>query len=115
MPPLPLAPLALLVLLLTIVGLAGVFYYGRRQQPGRRRFACAHCATPTVHNERTLEAWRNGKAKFFCDRCHGEWLQNHSAPPLAYQAESGRAGCLGTLAALVLLPLLSVGLGYWLI
>lgn len=106
--------LGLLVLLLTVAGLAVVYLRGGRPMPGRRRFQCAHCATATVHNARTLEAWRNGKAKFFCDRCHGEWATSHSAPPMAYQLDAPRRGCLGSVAALVLLPGLLL-VGYWLI
>ncbi|MDP3857236.1 MAG: hypothetical protein Q8Q73_05650 [Stagnimonas sp.] len=108
----PLIQLLLLVLGFTALGLAAVYYRGLRQAPGRDRFVCAHCASPSQHNERTLEAQRNGKAKFFCEQCHGEWAHQHSAPPLAYQAESGRAGCLGTTAALLLVPALLLGGSY---
>lgn len=103
--------LATLVLVLTLVGLALVFYSGRRQAPSLRRFVCEHCATPTVHNERTLGAWRNGKSRFFCDRCYGEWSQQHSAPPMVFQQQSGsRMGCLGAALGFLAMPLVVFGL-----
>ena len=103
----------LAVLLLTVAGLILVFRLSGRKQPGRRRFTCAHCATLTAHNPRTLQAWHNGRGKFFCDACHGEWTAKHSAPPLAYQAEAERRGCLGMVAVVAAMPLLMMLAWYW--
>lgn len=107
----PLFELATLVLVLTALGLALVFYFGRRQTPRLRRFVCEQCETPTVHNERTLHAWRNGKARFFCDRCFAAWSQQHSAPPMVFQQQSGsRMGCLGAALGFLAMPLVVFGL-----
>lgn len=100
-----LLPLTLLVLLLTSAGLALVYWSARRQR-ARRQFVCAHCASSSAHNARTLEAWRNGKARFFCEPCHQAWQSQHSAPPRAYEEVVARRGCLGLLTVLLLLPTL---------
>ena len=108
-----LLPLATLVLVLTGLGLALVFYFGRRQSPMQRRFTCVHCAASASHNERTLAAWRNGKSKFFCDPCYGEWSQQHSAPPMVFQEQAGsRMGCLGAALGFLAMPLVVFGLAW---
>jgi hypothetical protein len=50
-----------------------------KRQPKEKHFKCARCGTISRHTERTIEAWRNNKTKFFCQACHSKWLQ--SRPP----------------------------------
>lgn len=103
--------LATLVLVLTALGLALVFYFGRRQAPRLRRFVCEKCGTPTAHDDRTLQAWRNGKSRFFCEACFSEWGQQHSAPPMIFQKQSGtRMGCLGATLGFLAMPVVVFGL-----
>ncbi|MGI0134559.1 MAG: hypothetical protein ACREBW_06350, partial [Candidatus Micrarchaeaceae archaeon] len=63
-----------------------------------------------AHTPRTIEAWRAGKTKFFCNACHGQWLRSH--PPQAqsgrpaYSGRAGNSGCLGVMVLFILLPAL---------
>jgi len=75
-----------------------------KKKPPSAVFRCARCGTASRHDDRTTEAWRIGKTKFFCRDCHAKWLQ--SRPPQEQRSRSGRAsGCLGVLALFALLPL----------
>lgn len=81
-----------------------------KRQPPSPVFKCSGCGTASRHNNRTAEAWRNGKTRFFCQSCHAQWLQ--SGPPqeressVRRSASSGNSGCLGVVIVLfTLLPL----------
>jgi hypothetical protein len=80
-----------------------------KRQPPERFFKCSRCHTLTRHNNRTIEAWRNGKPKFFCQACHSNWLRSHPPQDREQFSSSGSAsagsGCLGVLVLFVLLPL----------
>jgi len=78
-----------------------------RRKPKEKNFRCARCATNSPHTNRTIEAWRKGKTKFFCNACHAQWLR--SQPASAAPGYSSRSGCLGVLVLLAFLP---VGLLY---
>jgi len=73
-----------------------------RKKPKEKYFTCARCSANSAHTNRTIEAWRNGKTKFFCTACHTKWLQ--SQPTSASSRPSG-SGCLGVLVLLALVPL----------
>jgi hypothetical protein len=67
-------------------------------------FQCSRCGTAARHTDRTSDAWRSGKTKFFCQACHTKWLQ--SRPPQERVTHSSRSsGCLGIVAIFALLPL----------
>jgi hypothetical protein len=80
-----------------------------KRQPPSPVFKCSRCGTASRHNNRTAEAWRNGKTRFFCQSCHAQWLQ--SRPPQEREsyggrsASSGNTGCLGVVVLFALLPL----------
>ncbi len=76
-----------------------------RRRPKERTFRCAKCSTPTVHAGRTIEAWRIGKQKFFCDSCHAQWLQSRATQIASRRAES--SGCLGIIVVAVATPLIA--------
>ena len=88
--------------------LALVFKFLSKRQPESQFFKCSRCNSTSRHNDRTIEAWRNNKTKFFCQACHAQWLQ--SRPPQQREHYSSRSaasgsGCLGVVAVFVLLPL----------
>jgi hypothetical protein len=80
-----------------------------KRQPTEKFFKCSRCNATARHNDRTIQAWRNNKTKFFCQACHAKWLQ--SRPPqervqlASRPSSSGGSGCLGVVALFVLLPL----------
>lgn len=78
-----------------------------KPQPKEKHFKCARCGTVSRHTERTIEAWRNKKTKFFCQSCHAHWLQ--SRPPQGREgflsAGGSRSGCLGLVLLFALMPL----------
>jgi hypothetical protein len=77
---------------------------GRHRMPPQPSFACGRCRAVTSHNHRTIEAWRNGKTKFFCPACHAAWLQTQPHRE-RHQYSSGRSsGCLGIVALLATVP-----------
>jgi len=75
-----------------------------KRMPPQPSFSCGRCHTLTKHNNRTIEAWRDGKTKFFCPACHTKWLQTQ--PPRergTYRGSSG--GCLGLVVVAAMLPI----------
>ena len=79
-----------------------------KRMPKEKTFRCSRCKTIAMHNDRTVEAWRGGKTRFFCHSCHQKWLQ--SQPPKvresarSYGPSGQGAGCLGIVLVLVFLP-----------
>lgn len=59
------------------------------------------------HNGRTIEAWRSGKTKFFCQTCHAKWLQSrpHQERDSYAKSAGGSSGCLGVVVLFAMLPL----------
>jgi len=75
-----------------------------RRQPKEKHFKCARCGAVSRHTERTIEAWRNNKNKFFCQSCHVKWLQ--SRPPQLFRGNAGSgSGCLGIVVLFAVIPL----------
>ena len=92
-------------------GVIALLLLGRllpKRRPREKHFKCARCGAVAQHNNRTIEAWRNNKTKFFCQSCHTKWLQ--SQPPQArghFSSVGGsRSGCLGVVVLFALVPLL---------
>jgi hypothetical protein len=92
-----------------IVTLARFFAGGRR--PKQQSFRCARCSNSAMHTARTIEAWRNGKTKFFCNSCHGDWLKTQ--PRDSKPARGTRSGCLGAMVILVLIPVVAAASYSW--
>ena len=55
-------------------------------------FRCARCRREMPHDNRTIEAWRSGKYKFFCQECHNKWRETHLA--ICTSVGGGRSGCM---------------------
>ena len=92
-----------------LVGVAIAILVGFRllrflHRPTERSFRCAKCSTPAVHSRRTINAWRIGKRKFFCNTCHVQWLESRPTQGPTSRAES--KGCLGIIIVAVAAPLI---------
>ena len=89
--------LAVLVVIILIV-IAGRIY-NRFNRPKEKTFRCGRCGKFDEHNSRTINAWRDGKKKYFCRACHKIWLEskpNRQQPAYKQQNpsySSGRGGC----------------------
>ena len=68
-------------------------------------FRCARCRREVPHDKRTIEAWRSGKHKFFCQECHNKWRETH--PAIRTAVGSARGGCMLPLA--LILSLFALG------
>ncbi len=88
---------------IAIVAVLNLLRYWRR--PSERSFRCGGCSAPTVHTGRTIEAWRIGKRKFFCDACHARWVESRPAQVPSRRAES--SGCLGIIVVAVMPPVIT--------
>ena len=92
-----------------LVGLGLVAKLIPQRMPPQKSFKCSRCGTAALHNNRTAEAWRNGKAKFFCQACHLKWLQSRTPQEREshsrHSSSHGDSGCLGVVVLFALLPL----------
>ena len=95
---------------IVVAGVVALSLIGKllpKRQPKETHFKCSRCGTNSRHTERTIEAWRNNKTKFFCQSCHAKWLQ--SRPPQERERFSSgggsRSGCLGVVVLFALVPL----------
>ena len=84
-----------------------------KSSPKEKQFKCLRCGTFSPHTERTIEAWRNNKTKFFCQACHAKWLESRSPQERKQFSSRGnsRSGCLGVVMLFALVPLA----GYFLV
>jgi hypothetical protein len=97
-----------------IVGIIVVSFLGRlspKRRPKEKYFKCSRCGSVSPHTERTIEAWRNNKNKFFCQSCHAKWLQTRSRQEQDQSRGTSRSGCLGLIVLFTLVPLA----GYYLV
>ena len=98
-----------------LFALSLTFKFFLKRQPKEKHFRCARCGAISPHTERTIEAWRNSKTKFFCPACHAKWLQ--SKPPQGRVQFSSRgnagsgSGCLGIVVFFAFVPVA----GYFLV
>lgn len=94
------------IAVIALVALALVARLIPKRQPPEKFFKCSRCHALTRHNNRTIEAWRNGKPRFFCQACHADWLL--SRPPQEHEQFSPRSsashgsGCLGVVVLFAL-------------
>lgn len=92
-----------------IIALLGVALLSKlipKRMPPQKSFKCGRCGISALHNDRTAEAWRTGKTKFFCQACHSKWIQSHPHQDRERSASGNSAsGCLGVVALLALLPI----------
>lgn len=102
---------ALIGFAILLAFLALVFNRSPSRRPPERYFRCGRCNTMTPHSDRTVKAWRADKTRFFCSKCHGNWLKSqHPRPEEAkasgYQGRRGNRGeasAGGPLGAIILL------------
>ena len=89
-----------------LLGLAVISKLTPKRMPPQKSFKCGRCGNAALHNDRTAEAWRLGKTKFFCQVCHAKWLQGR--PPQErerYSSRNSGSGCLGIVVLFAVLPL----------
>jgi hypothetical protein len=94
-------------IVLGAIGLAVAYFFLRpRSSPKEKSFRCGRCSSLSQHTPRTINAWRDGKTKFFCNSCHAEWVRSHphQRAPVRSSGGGSRPGCLGVLACLVFIP-----------
>jgi len=90
------------------------FVLNRQKKPKEKSFQCARCGVLAAHDARTIQAWNNGFSRLYCRVCHLQWLQDNPQQRDS-PTQSRGDGCLGIMALLVLIPLLSgVALYQWL-
>ena len=93
-----------------VVALLGIAFLSKlipKRMPPQKSFKCGRCGTGALHNDRTAEAWRNGKTKFFCQACHAKWLQSRPSQEREQYSSrnTGGSGCLGVVALFALFPI----------
>ena len=100
-------------LVIALVVIVGLFLAGRlfpKARPKEPHFKCARCGNRALHSERTIEAWRNKKTKFFCQICHRKWLERQPLQTLQTRQQhssagrSAASGCLGMVFLLLAIP-----------
>src|SRR5262245_36759174 len=105
-----------LIAVIAAVAVAAFVIFGRRSRPKERTFKCSRCSATAAHTPRTIEAWRAGKTKFFCNACHTQWVRSQPSRPQAgggsHRGRAGNAGCLGIVVLLIALPTACAGL-WW--
>jgi hypothetical protein len=106
------AAIVAVVVVGAIVGLLS-----RPKLPPQKSFKCARCSKVSLHNNRTVEAWRRGTKALFCDSCHKTWLNAQPSRTGSTRPQHARAaapspnrGCLGVLVLLAVCPLVLVAL-----
>jgi hypothetical protein len=98
----------------TVVAVAAVvLFFSKRRVPKEKSFRCARCSSTAQHSARTINAWREGKTKFFCGSCHAAWLKSQPTRPGRSTSRGERSGCLGVLACLVAFPVALLAI-WWL-
>lgn len=88
---------ALIGFAILLAFLALVFNRSPNRRPPERYFRCGRCNAMTPHSDRTVKAWRADKTRFFCSKCHGNWLKSQHPRPEEAEAAGyqGRAGYRG--------------------
>jgi hypothetical protein len=89
------------------VALFLIFKILLKKQPKEKTFVCARCKSISPHTERTIEAWRNNKSKFYCKACHAKWLElQPRQAKTAYQTgRNSGSGCLGFIVIFIAIPI----------
>lgn len=86
-----------------VVGL--FFFLKSNKRPPTDSFTCARCKKTEQYSPRTIEAWRRGFSRIYCQACHKLWLNNNpERKRQAYSSGGARSGCLGVLVIFAFLP-----------
>jgi hypothetical protein len=98
--------LGIVVAVILVLGLVAKLL--PKRQPKEKFFKCSRCHAVSRHTERTMEAWRNNKTKFFCQPCHAKWLESQPVrirEQISSRNSASGSGCLSLIAVFALLPL----------
>ncbi len=78
-----------------------------KKKPKEKTFVCARCKNESPHTERTIEAWRRKKSKFYCKSCHAKWVESQPRQTRsAYETRrSSGSGCLGFIVIFIAIPI----------
>ena len=96
------------VIVLTVLAALKIAFRG--PAPRSQKYKCARCGTLTTHSERTIEAGRHRRSKFYCQSCHAHWL---ASQPVGAKRNSASfnprrsSGCLGIAILFVLVPVVA--------
>jgi hypothetical protein len=97
------------ILIAGIVFLSVVGKLLPKRRPKEDHFKCSRCGAVSQHTERTIEAWRKKKTKFFCQACHAKWLQSRPHQEREQFSSRGTVGsksvCLGIVVLFAVVPL----------
>ncbi|MBC6905270.1 hypothetical protein DWB84_07320 [Saccharophagus sp. K07] len=95
-----------LYIFLGLAVVVGLFFFLKgNKRPPAESFTCARCKKAERYSPRTIEAWRRGFSKIYCQACHKLWLNNNpERKKQTYTSGSARGGCLGILVIFVLMP-----------
>ena len=73
--------------------------------PPTDSFKCARCKKHEKYTSRTVEAWKKGFKKIYCQSCHRLWLKDNPAKiKQNYSTSSGGGGCLGMVFLILVVP-----------
>ncbi len=78
---------------------------GRSKKPKQKHYSCTKCKSVELFNPRTIDAWNRGITRFFCNKCHHEWIKNNPREQESYSTASSSSGCLGAFLVLSALPI----------
>ena len=65
-------------------------------------FTCARCNKREKFSHRTIESWRKGYKKLYCQECFKLWMEKNPQHKRSYQQKSG---CLGMLILHIVIPI----------
>ena len=72
------------------------------RKPPKNDFICARCKKKESYSTRTIEAWRQGLNKIYCQSCHQLWLKNNPHNLKPNKASGG--GCFSVLIIVTIIP-----------
>ena len=81
-------------------------FINNNRKPKNSSFKCARCKVIEKYTPRTIEAWRKGFKKIYCQNCHLAWLRNN--PKQTYNSNNN-GGCLSVIAIAILPIVIYVG------
>ena len=101
----------------------------RPKGSGSLRYACVKCKGQFIHSDRTIEVWKKGNRRTFCDACHKKWLASkpkithpqsnsqqpvfrHSSVQSSRSSSPKTSGCLGVLILFAVVPVVVVYANY---
>ncbi|MFQ3229300.1 hypothetical protein [Reinekea sp.] len=84
-------------------------FFGNNKMPPTKAFRCAGCKKNEAYSKRTIEAWRNGYKRIYCQACHVKWLKNN---PNTRNTSSGSQGCAVVAVTIISLPIFTAVIGW---